>query len=343
MKKISLQKFSIFYVSCLFCCTIVSCKNSNINQENIQIQKPYFGQDLPSDKLEIFAPDFVSTGLEEGTIAFTPDGKECYWSLLLSGFETILTSRLENDGWTRPEVAPFAGKYFDGWPAIQPDGKRMYFHSARPVNDTTSGITAKYNIWYVDRLNDGWSEPKMVSSPVNSNENSTCPSVTSDGTLYISKRFADDTEKLCCSKYITGEFQELEVLPENVNKLKYNFHGYIAPDESYMIRPSYGGPDNIGAGWNYYISFRNKEGVWSDLINLGKEVNSVYCAGAPSISFDGKYLFFQARIAAKETYSLDRKFSLSEMIDKEIKNPSNGSADIYWIDAKIIEKLKYFE
>jgi len=131
MKKINLQNFSIFYVSCLFCCTIVSCKNSNINQENVQIHKPYFGLNPSTDKLEIFAPAIVSAGLDEGTITFTPDGKECYWTLLLSGFETILTSRLENDGWTRPEVASFAGKYYDGWPAIQPDGKKMFFHSAR--------------------------------------------------------------------------------------------------------------------------------------------------------------------------------------------------------------------
>ncbi len=42
----------------------------------------YFGQTLPAIIPEIFAPGIVSTGMEESTITFTPDGKECYWTLL---------------------------------------------------------------------------------------------------------------------------------------------------------------------------------------------------------------------------------------------------------------------
>jgi len=290
--------------------------------------------------LELFVPGFISIGLEESIITFMPDGKECYWSISLSGFETIVTSRLEHGVWTKPEVAPFSGKYYDGWPAIQFDGKRMFFHSSRPVADTSTGITAEFNVWYMDRTEYGWSDPVVVNTPVNGGENSTCPSVTMSGNIYISKRFSDGSEKLCRSVLRTGVYQELEILPENINVLKENFHGYIAPDESYLIRPCHGRPDNIGNGWNYYISFRNSEGQWGDLINLGKEINSVYCAGASSISSDGQYLFFQARVAPKVTDSLDRKYSLKELLDREIKSPSMGSADIYWIDAKFIEELR---
>jgi len=317
----------------------LACKRE-VKTDSFSPSADFFGQELPANQLGIFAPGVVSTGLNEGAISFSPDGKECYWSILFSGFETIVTSKLENGTWTKPEVASFSGKYYDGWPAMQPDGKRMFFHSARPIADSSSGITAKFNIWYMDRQENGWSEPKIVNTPVNSSENSTCPSVTKNGTLYVSKRFSDDTEKLCRSEYINGSYQTLEVLPENVNVLKYNFHGYISPDESFLIRPMYGRPDNIGSGWNYYITFRDSLGKWSDLINLGKEINSLYCAGAPSISYDGKLLFFQARVAAKETFELDGRLNLKEMIEKEIKNHSNGSADIYWIDSKIVDKIK---
>ncbi len=316
----------------LFCL----CEKDN----RIKPKPRYLGQDLPGDSLNIFAPGFVSTGLNEGVITFTPDGEACYWSVLFSGFETILTSKLVNGAWTKPEIAPFAGKYYDGWPAIQPDGKRMFFHSARPVADTSQGITAKFNIWYMDRIDNSWSEPRLVDAPVNGRENSTCPSVSSGGNLYISKRFSDDTEKLCRAELRNGVYQELEILPDNVNVLKDNFHGYISPDEGYLIRPCYGRPDIIGAGWNYYISFRKRNGAWSDLVNLGKAVNSVYCTAVPSIAADGKYLFFQGIAATSITDSLDRKFSLDELIDRDIKSPSKGSTDIYWIDAKIIEALR---
>lgn len=301
---------------------------------------PYLGQKTPGRTPEIFAPGFVSTGLEESVITFMPDGRECYWSILLSGFETILTSRLENGKWNEPEVALFSGQYYDGWPALQPDGRRMFFHSSRPRPIGHPGITAKYNIWYVDRIENGWSEPKIVGEPVNGSENATCPSLTKNGTIYISKRFKDDTEKLCRSEFFNGTFRELEILPAHVNPLQYNFHGAVSPDERFLVRPLYGGKDPIGDGWNYYVSFRNGDGQWSELINLGKEINSIMCAGASSFSADGKYLFFQAMVPAKNTLALERKKSLPEMLEKEIRNPANGSADIYWIDAEIIEALK---
>jgi len=180
----------------------------------------------------------------------------------------------------------------------------------------------------------------IVGEPVNGSENSTCPSLTKNGTIYISKRFKDDTEKLCRSELVNGAYRELEILPANVNALKYNFHGAVSSDESCLVRPLFGRKDSIGDGWNFYVSFRNSNGQWSDLVNLGKDVNSVMCAGAASFSPEGNYFFFQARVPAKNILALERKQSLQELLEKEIRNPANGSADIYWIDAKIIKALK---
>jgi hypothetical protein len=94
----------------------------------------------------------------------------------------------------------------------------------------------------MDRTENGWSDPVVVKAPVNGSENSTCPSVTMNGNLYISKRFSDGTENLCRSELRNGVYQELEILPDNINVLKDNFHGYISPDESYFMRISYGRP-----------------------------------------------------------------------------------------------------
>ena len=331
MKKIFL---SLLAALCLAACNQVKKSDSPMPAA------PFFGEITQVTEPVIFAPGYVSTGLEELVLTFTPDGRECYWSIMFAGFETILSSRLENGRWTEPEVAPFAGKYYDGWPSIQPDGKRMFFHSSRPVTDSTSGITSRFNIWYMDRTENGWSEPKILGAPVNGTETTTCPSVAKNGTIYVSKRFSNDTEKLCRAEYIDGAYTKLEVLPDNVNTLKNNFHGSISPDESYLVRPLYGRADNIGDGWNYYVSFRSKDGKWSDLINLGQKVNSLICSGATSFSTDGKFLFFQARAPFKLTYELDRKYSLKEMLDVELRSPGKGSSDIYRIDAKIIEELR---
>ena len=42
---------------------------------------------------------------------------------------------------------------------------------------------------------------------------------------------------------------------------------------------------------NLYISF-NKNGTWTQALNLGPEVNTDQTEMCPSVSPDGKYLFF---------------------------------------------------
>jgi len=301
---------------------------------------PYLGQAAPGTTAAIFAPGVVSTGLEENGIAFMPDGRECYWTVAFSGFETILTSRLEDGRWTEPEVASFSGRYYDGWPAVRPDGRRMFFHSARPLKETPSGPAAAYNIWYVDRTENGWGEPRPVGPPVNGRENATCPSVTKDGTIYVSKRFPDGTEMICRSRLVSGTYQELETLPATINVTKDNFHAFISPDGSFLIRPVFGRADAIGGRWNYYVSFQDGDGRWSELINLGKEVNSARCSAIPSISADGKFLFFQAWAPFEGILDLGRRHSFKELVDKEVRNPSANTNDIYWIDAGFIRSLR---
>lgn len=318
---------------------LVAC-TPNRQQDQTAYNGPYFGQEAPIDSPALFAPGFIGTGMEELVITFTPDGRECFWSVRFSGLETILTSRMESGSWTEPETASFAGTFYDGWPAIQPDGRRMFFHSNRPIPESMTGVTAAFNIWYLDKTPEGWSDPVLLGPPVNGSENVTCPSATRTGNLYVSKRFADSTEKLCRSEFKKGVYQELEILPPAVNALELNFHGVISPDESYLIRPLYGREDNIGEGWNYYVSFRSPEGEWSDLVNLGKAVNSIRCAGTTSFSADGKQLFFDGVIIPEPLKALDRRHSLKEMQQDELRDPGKGSCDIYWIDAGFIEALR---
>jgi len=299
----------------------------------------YLGQRPPGASPELFAPGVVSTGLQESNITFMPDGRECYWSVLFAGFATILTSRCENGQWTKPEVAAFSGQSYDGWPSIQPDGKRLYFHSGRPVPIGTSGVTADYNIWYVERTETGWGEPKIVGIPVNGNENSTCPSLAGDGTICFSKRLPDGTEQICLSRLVNGMYQELEILPKAVNAAQQNFHGTISPDGRYLIRPINGINDGSNGDWNYYVCFKDRDGQWSNLINLGKDVNAISCGGSVSFSPDGKYLFLQGVTPLNNTLSRDRKYSLRELIELDLNN-TNGSSDIYWIGTDFIDTLK---
>jgi len=269
-----------------------------------------------------------------------PDGTECFWSIIFSGTETIVTSRLKKGRWTEPEVAPFSGRFFDGWPAFRPDGRRLFFHSARPVPEPGPGESARVNVWYVDRTAAGWSEPRPVGPPVNGTEQACCPSATEDGTLYISKKFGDGTEKICRSAFVNGEYQELEVLPAIVNIRKENFHAFVSPDESYLVMPRSGLKGAIGGGANYYAAFRAADGGWSGLVNLGPGINSVRCGGMASISADGRYIFYQARTQPERSWARDRTYSFGELVRKETLFPTGNTFDIYWIEAGIAGSAK---
>ncbi len=96
----------------------------------------------------------------------------------------------------------------------------------------------------------------------------------------------------------------------------------------------------MGGGWNYYVSFRSKDDKWSELINLGKSVNSERSAAAPSISVDGKYFFFQASTKITWVKTLSKKHSLIELLEREYKIPGRLTNDIYWIETSVIEQLR---
>ena len=72
-------------------------------------------------------------------------------------------------------------------------------------------------------------------------------------------------------------------------------------------------------------------------MNMGERINTSANEHFPAFSPDGQYLFFVSdRIADK----FKSKDNLTPEQREEIENsPQNGSSDIYWVDAKIIESM----
>jgi Tol biopolymer transport system component len=66
-----------------------------------------------------------------------------------------------------------------------------------------------------------------------------------------------------------------------------------------------------------YTSVFGKNGTWSKARNMGNRINTSNHELWPSVSSDGKYIFFMSF--------------------------RTGNADVYWINAKIIDTLKLEE
>lgn len=323
------MKTQIFICLLLAIVTSISAQKTDFCSRKLSgLAGPYLGQKPPGMTPEIFAPGIISTGMSESAIAVTPDGKEIFYSVLAGNSETIITTRFEKGYWTAPEVAPFSGKYLDGFPAMHPDGSKLFFHSYRPL-DKGSQIADVVNIWFVEKKDAGWSEPKPIGPPINGNGFVCCPSVTKTGTLYYSKKTGDGGERIYRSRFVNGKYMEPEELPRQVNREKEQYHAVISPDESYLILPRQ----------NYLVSFRDEQDQWSDLIRFGDVVNKMKSGGCPSLSSDGKYIFFAAYPQVKWNKYFEKRHTYKDLQEITLQYPAAERTDIFWVDAKIIEEL----
>jgi hypothetical protein len=287
---------------------------------------------------EIFAPGIISTAYGERFPAFTPDGKELYWALWGAPHGVILHTKEVDGHWTKPVVAPFSGQYQGDFNMSQ-DGNTIVFGSKKPFKQ--NGIMMdSYCSWIVRRDENGWGKAEPFGSQINIPESfAGCPTIANNGNLYFfsSRSGGIGIEDIWCSKFENGKYSDAVNLGKSINCDEYNLDPFIAPDESYLIfcrRTKKGGYGRL----DLYISFRNDNGEWAEAINMGEDINSEASEYCPMVSTDGKYFFFTSNRKIHKEYS-ETPISYEEKL-KILNNPGNGSADIYWVDAKIIEQLK---
>jgi len=303
----------------------------------------YLGQTPPEDQAQLFAPGIVSNGMFNRDIAMTPEGNEMYFGVVLGRFAytAIFVSKQVDGVWSKPEVADFSNN--PQWktlePCISPDGQHFFFFSTRPDTAAGDSSAGDEDIWVMDRTANGWSKPYNLGAPVNSSDEEYFPSVTNQGTIYFTRQEkGSPIGFIYRSKLVDGKYAEPEKLPEAINSGQAQFNAFVAPDESYIIVPTYGREDSYGAT-DYYISFKDSVGQWTPSINMGDKVNSAARAEySPYVSPDGKYFFFMSDREAPKA-ELPEKLT-ADTINKLYNSPQNGNPDVYWISTSIIDELK---
>lgn len=254
---------------------------------------------------ELFAPGTISDERWQWRITFTPNGKTAYFTVSDDFFpfsrkSTIMVSHLQKDGsWSTPEVAPFSGTYTDIDPFIAPDGQRLYFASIRPVDGVAKN---DLDIWMVERTPHGWSEPIHLGPEVNSDLDELYPSASADGTLYFGSGPFGPTPEADWDIYRARPagkgFAPREPLTEINTDLPYDpanpqadweFNPEISIDGRTLVFTSLR-PGGYGLGDLYVSYFRN--GKWTAPVNLGPAVNTMYDEFHPTLSRDGRFLYF---------------------------------------------------
>lgn len=275
---------------------------------------------------KIFAPNIISTEHQDFNASFTPDGKRVFFSksTLNWSYITLFTSTWKNNSWTQPEALRFSGIYRDADPFVSADGKRLYFMSDRPIDDKEFK-DFNYTFFYVD-LKEGVpsSDPVKINIPFPEGILGMYPSVAASGNIYFHSRIETDAD-IYVSKWVNGVYQ----IPEKLafNDKQYNdFDAIVSKDESFIVfissnRKGFGGND-------LWISFKQKNNIWSEPTNLGKNINSSGNEGAPGLSADNRTLYFSG---FRET--LNRKDLLARSANKQplliLNSYKNGLMNIY--------------
>ena len=184
----------------------------------------------------------------------------------------------------------------------------------------------------MERAASGWAEPIPFDDVIN-REDVLYPSMTRDGSLYFMNwHWPPDEERstdIYVSRLIDGKYTEPERVSDKINSRFHDFDPFVAPDESYLIFSSIR-PGDLGNG-DLYISFRDKNGSWSEAIHMGPLINSTAGENRAFVTLDGKYFFFTS----------NKQVNLQPGVMAHLQNlPGNGSRDVYWVDAAVIEQFR---
>jgi Tol biopolymer transport system component len=280
----------------------------------------------PGNTPVLFAAGIVSDGMQNRDMAIAPDGKEIFYTIQHNpaGISVIMQSRFTAGRWTKPEVASFSGSWSDLEPAFSPDGKKLYFVSNRPANDT--GSAKDFDIWYLTKKNGEWTDPVRLPWPVNTEQDEFYPSLTLSGNIYFTRTMTGKKEDIVFCRWQNGKYQPAESLPEAVNSMGYEFNAFIDPAEQYILFTAYGRKDDLGKG-DLYLSYKDQQQQWQPATHLF--INSEGIDYCPYVSPDGQYLFFTSARAEK-IKSRQKKIRYSDL-KKTVTQARNGSEDIYWM------------
>jgi len=274
-----------------------------------ELNGPYMGQKKPGAKAEIFAPGIVSTiNANEFSSTISPDVEEFFYTYRKpGGVNSLRHTKVENGRWIIPVAPPFSYDAFEFETNFSPDGKKIYYSSERPAPVEVQRKNFPYG-WVVEKINGKWGEPEFLSLPIN-NELPYYITQALNGNLYFT---GNRQRGIYMSFFKDGQYQTPERLPDEINYLFNPGHPFIAPDESFVIFDARDGRKKSD-DTDLYISYRKSDGSWTKAVNMGPAVNSDANEMCASVSPDGKFLFFNSARC--------------------------GNADIYWIDAKIIDIL----
>jgi hypothetical protein len=268
----------------------------------ILLARPVAAQDAP----RLIQPGVISTEKNETFPAIDPIDGSLWLSSYTDNFDRQVIMRAARVGseWQAPAVVGFSGKSWgDRAPRFSPDGKRLYVSSNRPLPGRSGAGT--FHLWVLERRGSDWSEPQPLPEPVNSSAADRHSSETRSGDLYVSSTRPGGAGRsdIYRMRRVGAGWSEAERLPAPINDALSQPDLLVAPNGRWMILVITDHPEGLG-GDDLFLS-RLENGAWTRPERLAEPINSKEYEYGPSLSPDGRTLYFTShRRGSADIYSI---------------------------------------
>jgi outer membrane protein OmpA-like peptidoglycan-associated protein len=135
--------------------------------------------------------------------------------------------------------------------------------------------------------------PINMGENINSSNLEYLPSITVDGNKMIFNKRINNDEDFYESEKINGVWQKAKLVPGKINTNLNEGAQNISQDGQWLIFTGCNYPEGLGS-CDLYISYKNKNGEWSEAENLGKIINTDAWETAPTLSPDKRDLYFSS-------------------------------------------------
>jgi hypothetical protein len=172
------------------------------------------------------------------------------------------------------------------------------FSDYNPVLDANQKILVYTQYWesydrimYTTNADGVWTEPRDLNKELHSPGDAYTTSLSADGTRLFLIRYGDFNYDIYYADFDKSKWSAMKPVPGKVNSKSRESSAAISADGKYLYFAS----DRKGGkgGFDLYRAWWNGS-EWTDIVNLGPEINSAGNEEAPYLSHDGSILYFSS-------------------------------------------------
>ena len=186
--------------------------------------------------------------------------------------------------------------YDDMLPIISPDGKTLYF--AKKKAPENFGAEKRDDIYISEKTPTGqWSKATNIGIPLNTDDHNFVCAVSPDGnTMYLANRYDYRTEgDGVAVAYKKKDNTWTKPKPLEIKNMYNNspfacYHVSIYGKTMVMAIER----ENSFGDMDLYVSFKYADGVWSEPMNMGADVNTAGAEASVFLAADGKTIYFSS-------------------------------------------------